>query len=76
MAALSQSRGHRIIYRGGAWRYVDTDAKLENGERACKRCGREPTEEGYDACLGELVSVISACCGHGVVESFVVKEKQ
>ncbi len=35
-------------------------------EVPCKRCGKLPTPEGYDACLGYLPGVASACCGHGV----------
>jgi len=50
-------------------------------KRACARCGRMPTSEGYDACLGFLSGintefgfepVQSACCGHGVYDGFVV----
>lgn len=34
----------------------------------CVRCGRSPTPEGHDACLGYLPGVESACCGHGITE--------
>lgn len=33
----------------------------------CAHCGRAPTPEGHDACLGALPGVTAACCGHGVV---------
>jgi hypothetical protein len=29
-----------------------------------------PTSEGYDACLGFIPGVESACCGHGVEEPY------
>jgi hypothetical protein len=32
-----------------------------------------PTAEGYDACLGHIEDAVSACCGHGVGSSYVVK---
>ena len=29
------------------------------------------TEEGYDACIGEIKGVTHACCGHGVEKEYV-----
>ena len=31
----------------------------------CQNCGKPPTPEGYDACIGHLKGVKYACCGHG-----------
>ncbi len=33
----------------------------------CAKCGKEPTKEGHDGCIGTLQdkSVMNACCGHG-----------
>lgn len=33
----------------------------------CAKCGKEPTEEGHDGCIGTLPEkeVMNACCGHG-----------
>ena len=80
-------RGHAAYYEPltGFWRYCDTGevvagaetAKLnsrENMTRACPFCDRKPTPEGYDACIGFLPGVYSACCGHGVTPSYVVWE--
>lgn len=67
------SRGHEIYYDGKDWRYVD-DNQICDDSRPCKRCGRMPTAEGYDACLGHIDGVKSACCGHGVEEPYFVKE--
>ena len=69
----SYSRGHKIYYDGKDWRYVDNNAVVDN-MRPCKRCGQIPTKEGYDACLGHIDGVISACCGHGVEPAYVIKE--
>ena len=69
----SYSRGHKIIWNSEKeiWIYADT-GKEYNKERSCKRCGKQPTAEGHDACLGKLKKVVNACCGHGVKgESYV-----
>ena len=33
----------------------------------CGKCGKEPTKEGHDGCIGTLPEeiVMNACCGHG-----------
>lgn len=31
----------------------------------CGKCGCKCTKEGHDACLGTLIGVKNACCGHG-----------
>jgi len=67
----SHMRGWDIYYDNYNWRYTDTN-ELAIDNRPCKRCGRMPTKEGYDACLGYIEGVISACCGHGVEEPYKV----
>ena len=69
-----QLRGHSIEYDGEKWVYSDNKNPLESEIRACKRCRRMPTPEGYDACLGHIPGVVSACCGHGVEEPYCIKE--
>jgi hypothetical protein len=39
--------------------------------KPCVKCGKLPTKEGHDACLGNLPGVIDACCGHGVKEAYI-----
>ena len=63
----SYDRGHEIYFKKGFWYYIDNDEILSN-DRSCKRCGRAPTKEGYDACVGHLENASSICCGHGVSE--------
>lgn len=60
------SRGHKVygFYNCTSWFYFDNN-KIFDNSRPCKKCGEYPTEEGYDACLGELKGVKYACCGHG-----------
>ena len=71
MSVTSQSRGHKIYYDGKAWRYSDNGNLLQNEARACIRCGKHPTKEGFDACVGYIEGVDSVCCGHGVSDMFV-----
>lgn len=40
----------------------------------CVKCGKLPTKEGHDACLGTLPGVTDACCGHGVKEAYIIFE--
>jgi hypothetical protein len=42
--------------------------------KPCVKCGKLPTKEGHDACLGTLPGVIDACCGHGVKEAYIIFE--
>lgn len=65
------NRGNPIEYRNGQWVYAD-GVPLSQEERPCTRCGRMPTPEGYDACLGYIEGATSACCGHGVERGCIV----
>lgn len=71
MTAFSFIRGHQIYYDSNdeVWKYVDNN-KLINEFRECTRCGKKPTPEGHDACLGKLKGVESACCGHGITDRY------
>ncbi len=68
------NRGHKVIYVNHQWVYAD-DGSPANIERKCTRCGKMPTKEGYDACLGKLKNCASACCGHGVSKPIHVSTK-
>jgi len=66
---MSYSRGHKIYYKNNVWRYIDNNELIDK-ERPCKKCGKMPTPEGYDACLGYMAGIKSACCGHGIEEPY------
>lgn len=68
----SHSRGWEIYFDGISWRYCDNN-KIADDSRPCKKCGRMPTKEGYDACLGYMQEVKAACCGHGVSSKYIMK---
>ena len=74
MVISSYDRGHKIVLEGDVWVYADTGEPVGDG-RPCIRCGKYPTKEGYDACLGKLEGVTSACCGHGVEDGYIIKDE-
>lgn len=70
----SYSRGHKIIFKNNKWVYLDNGKSIDD-KRPCKKCGCYPTDEGYDACLGHIPGVKSACCGHGIEsEKILIKD--
>lgn len=66
-------RGHLVRWECGVGCYVDTGEPIDN-KRPCPQCGKPPTPEGYDACLGHIAGATSACCGHGVTRGYIVWE--
>ena len=69
----AHSRRHVILFIDGQWVYEDTNELLSDN-RPCKRCGKLPTIEGYDACIGYVENAVSACCGHGEEKGYVIYE--
>jgi len=71
-------RGHSIVFDEDSkeWLYADTlELVGDCNGRPCTRCGKLPTVEGHDACLGTLSGGVSAaCCGHGVKPPYVMFE--
>jgi hypothetical protein len=74
MTAIGYSRGNHIEFDEirYIWVYSDTKEPIKDNERPCARCGRLPTKEGYDACLGYIKGASSACCGHGKEKGYIV----
>jgi len=66
--------GHKIVHINGEWLYADTMTSA-SFERPCVRCGRFPTQEGYDYCLGYIEGAESACCGHGVSNPILIMKE-
>jgi len=42
-----------------------------DGCEPCPKCGKMPTKEGYDACIGYVPGATSVCCGHGLVSPYI-----
>lgn len=71
---MSKFRGHEIEKKNGRWFFCDTGQPVDETweERPCGHCELPNTPEGHDGCLGTLLGVMNACCGHGVTgEAFV-----
>jgi hypothetical protein len=76
MTVTSYKRGHPIEWDGSQWVYSDTKEPIKDNERPCARCGRMPTPEGHDACLGHIKGAKAACCGHGVEDPYILNEEE
>jgi len=74
MTARSFDRGNPISFIDGEWVFDDDGVSTSAEARPCPRCGRMPTPEGYDACLGYVEGATSVCCGHGVEKGHVFYE--
>jgi len=53
------------------WLYMD-GVSISKEIRTCPKCGKMPTSEGYDACLGYIDGAEMACCGHGITEGYII----
>lgn len=69
MTARAYKRGHEIHFVDGTWKYSDNNQDASE-DRPYTRCGKLPTKEGYDSCLGYIKGATSACCGHGKEEPY------
>jgi len=70
-------RGNTVFWTGQAWHYLDDGVAVDDDpDRPCARCGRPPTPEGHDACLGHIGGASSACCGHGVERGYVKTQNE
>lgn len=71
----SYSRGHKIYFDTelSQWLYLDTN-ELINVNRPCALCGKNPTVEGHDYCIGKIDNATSACCGHGIYDPYIIRK--
>ena len=76
VTVAAHNLGHKIFWDGNSdcWRYDDDNTKCDTHPRACIRCKKLPTKEGYDACQGYVPGATSVCCGHGVSEPIKILE--
>lgn len=75
MTITSQSNGYGIYYdKSNKWKYIDNDEEFSaKNKRDCIYCGKPQTIEGHDGCLGTLIGVKNACCGHGGIDNCYVQ---
>ena len=66
---MDKYRGNEIYEIYEEWFYSKNNLKVkDNIEIECGICGNKPIKDGceaYDACLGKLIGLMNACCGHG-----------
>jgi len=67
MAIKSKIRGNNTIYKDGNWYFEGTNELVSKTyeNTPCGHCGKDFTKEGHDGCLGTLIGLMNACCGHG-----------
>jgi len=68
-------RGNETFLKDGKYYYVDTNELVSETykTRPCGNCGRAYTSDGHDGCLGNLIGIMNACCGHGNREEAYVQ---
>lgn len=69
----SKLRGNDIYFDNGIWRYSEDNSECCNNDKPCINCGKSQTKEGHDGCLGSLIGVKNACCGHRDIEECYVQ---
>lgn len=71
----SYNRGNEMIWsEEDEWTYVDNGKRVDDDVfRQCGNCERGETIEGHDGCLGTLIGVKNACCGHGIVREAYIQ---
>ncbi len=72
---MSKLRGHDIELINDIWVYSDTKepTAVNYKGRVCGNCGKIQTREGHDGCIGGLIGVMNACCGHGVTDEAYIQ---
>ena len=69
-------RGHKIeTIEDGTTIYSDTKEPTATAFplRPCGICNKHFTPEGHDPCLGTLIGVKNACCGHGEISGAYIQ---
>lgn len=69
MTATARMRGHVVRWDGGEWRYLD--GAPADDSRPCVECHHPHEPGGPDPCIGYKAGLVSACCGHGGLESAI-----
>jgi len=72
MAVRCYFRGHAAHLTAKGWHWTDDGTPVVENPRPCARCGRWPTKEGHDACIGHIDGVSGACCGHGAEPPYTI----
>lgn len=71
ISITSYYNGNKVYWDNRSKEWYYEDGQIADMFRKCPKCGKLPTKDGYDACLGYLPGVKNACCGHGVEEGYI-----
>lgn len=74
----SKIRGNDIYFDDdiNKWRYSSDNSIVTTQydmSHPCGNCSKHYTKEGHDGCLGTLIGVMNACCGHGEIDECYVQ---
>ena len=72
MVVSTYFNGNLAYSKSENWYYCNDSSPVFNNPRPCPKCGKLPTTEGYDACLGYIPNVKYACCGHGKPTRYII----
>ena len=73
---MGKHRGNDIeCDNNDIWIYSDTKqpVSVNYKNKSCGNCGKNFTKEGHDGCLGTLMGLMNACCGHGESDAAYVQ---
>ncbi len=70
----SSDRGNEIYFNEQlrVWCYTNTTTVVEFKSK-CPKCGVLHDSEFVDKCLGRLIGLMNACCGHGDIDKCYVQ---
>jgi hypothetical protein len=75
---ISKLRGNEIHFDESInkWRFsLDNEIVTTqyDTKHPCGNCGKHYTKDGHDGCLGTLIGVMNACCGHGNINECYIQ---
>ena len=68
--------GYEAVYneKDETWHWQNNGLEVNDNPRACPKCSKVPTRAGHDPCLGTIEGAVSACCGHGKQDGYIMWE--
>lgn len=75
MSIKAKVNGNDIKFENNKWTFSNNDKEVSENYKLseCPNCHKNPTQEGHDGCMGTLIGVRTACCGHGNPEDAYVE---
>ena len=75
LTTTSKYRGNAIVFLKNEWHFEETGKSVPetHSTMKCGHCQRKYSKEGHDGCLGTLIGLMNACCGHGDIKETYVQ---